>query len=162
MAKKQKFRRTAGHNYSKLGVRRKKKQIYRKPKGGDNKLRLNKAGRLRKVKIGFRSKKNQRDLIKGLKVVRVMNVKDLNNIKMGMIGLIGKIGDKKKKEIADQAKKEKIQLANLNPEKFLMQLEEKTENKKEKKKKRKEKKQARDKKSKEKSPEEKTKEENKK
>ncbi len=147
---KPKFLRTSAHKYSKLGVRRKNKQIYRKAKGRDNKIRLNKAGRLRKVKIGFRTQKNQRNLIKEKKPIIIMNLEDLKKIKPENIGIVGKIGNKKKKQIAEQAKKENIKLANLNLEKFLKKLEEKTIQKKEKKKKIKEKKQARDKKSKEK------------
>ena len=57
MVKKQKFIRTDFAKYSKLGVRRKKKQVYRKSKGIDNKMRLNMKGHSRKVKAGFRSEK---------------------------------------------------------------------------------------------------------
>ena len=55
-----KFKRTNFANYSKLGVRRKNKQKYRKGKGLDNKMRLNMKGHLRRVKVGFRTAKKAR------------------------------------------------------------------------------------------------------
>ena len=58
--KKQKFIRTDSHKYSKLGRRRKKKIVYRKSKGRDNKIRLNMKGHLRNVRVGFRKEKSKR------------------------------------------------------------------------------------------------------
>jgi ribosomal protein L32E len=154
-----KFRRTDGHNYSKLGVRRKNKQIYRKSKGRDNKIRLHMKGHVRKVKIGFKNAKTGQDLIKGKKVVMILNVNDLKKIEEGMIGIVGSIGTRKKKEVAEQVIKDKIKLINLDAEKFLKDLEEKMKKKKEQKDSRAGKKVAKDKKAKEKEKEEKKKEE---
>src|SRR3989344_6274755 len=84
-------------------------------------------GHVRNVRIGFRSQKKTRDLIKGLKPVRIFNVEDLKNIKQGEIAIVAKIGDKNKKEIAEYAKEEKNKILNLNPEKFLKELKEKME-----------------------------------
>ena len=147
---KPKFRRTDGHKYSKLGVRRKKLRKYRKPKGGDNKIRLNRAGRVRKVKIGFRSPREQRDLVKGMEVVRIFNAEDLKKIKDNMIGVVGKVGGKNKMKIAEYAKEKKIELLNLDADKFLKKIEEKKIEAKEEKKQREEKRKVRDKKAKEK------------
>ncbi len=158
---KPKFRRSDGHKYSRLGVRRKKLQKYRKPKGGDNKIRLNRAGRLRKVKVGFRSAVKERDLVKGKRVVMIYNINDLKMIREGVIGIVGKIGDKKRKEIAEYAKEKKIELLNLDAEGFLRRIEEKLKKTKEEKKARGEKKRARDKKAKEKEKKDKKKEEKK-
>jgi len=152
---KPKFRRTDGHNYSKLGVRRKKKQIYRKSKGRDNKIRLHMKGHVRKVKIGFRSVKKDRDLVGGNRKIMVFNVEDLKKIKEGIIGVVGSIGDKKKMKIAEKVVKDKIRLLNLNAEKFLKEMEEKMKKAKEKKAARAGKKVARDKKAKEKAEKEK-------
>jgi len=154
--KKQKFLRTNWKKYSKLGLRRKKKQIYRKSKGRDNKIRLKMKGHLRNVSVGFRTEKKKRDLVEGLRVVIVHNLKDLKNIQDGEIGVVAKIGNKKKQELAEYAQKEKIKLINLKPEKFLKEIKGKLEEKKKIKEKRQEKKKVKEKKTKEKKkPEEK-------
>ena len=82
MAKK-KFLRTDWYKYSKLGKRRKKKQKYRKSKGIDNKIRLKLKSRRRNIEIGYRSEKEKRGLIEGLKPVNVSNLKELSKIKEG-------------------------------------------------------------------------------
>ena len=145
--KKAKFVRTDFRKYSKLGVRRKKKQVYRKAKGIDNKIRLNMKGHTTKVKVGHRSEKVKRDLIKGLVKVTVSNVEDLKNVKEGQIGIVAKVGAKKKNKIAKYALENNIKLFNLNPKKFLGIVENELKQRKEKKEKRKQKK---DKKAKEK------------
>lgn len=121
--KKPKFVRTDTHKYSKLGVRRKKKQVYRKGKGIDNKYRLKKKGHLRNVSIGFRSNKKTRGLVKGFIPVKIINTDDLKNLKENEIGIISKIGNKKKIIIAEYALKNKTRLMNLNPKKFLDKIE---------------------------------------
>ena len=147
---KPKFLRTDSHKYSRLGIRRKKKQVYRKSKGRDNKIRLKMKGHLRNVNIGFRTKKSTRGLIKGLNPVQIFNLEDLKKIKTQEIGIIAKIGDKKKKEIADYALKNNIKLKNLDPKEFLDKLEENSKKIKKEKEARQEKKKERDKKTKEK------------
>lgn len=159
--KKPNFRRSDGHKYSKLGVRRKKKQVYRKSKGTDNKIRLGIRHRPTKVKIGFRGPKATRGLIKGMKTVIVYNPTDLEKIKGNMNVIIGKIGGKKKKEIAEIALAKKIKLKNLDVQKFLKGIEERLEKSKEEKIKRGEKKKVRDEKVKEKEKEEEKKKEEK-
>jgi len=148
--KKAKFVRTDFRKYSKLGVRRKKKQVYRKAKGIDNKIRLNMKGHTTKVKIGYRSAKKQRDLLKGLEKVTVRNVEDLKSIKEGQIGVVARVGAKKKQEIAKSALEKDIKLFNLNPKKFLGVVEETLKERKEKKEERKKKKVSKEKKEKEK------------
>ncbi len=148
MVKKQKFLRTNVNKYSKLGVRRKKKQKYRKAKGLDNKIRLKMKGHLRNVMIGFRSEKSKRDLVNELKPVKISNLHDLKNLKKGEIGILSKIGIKKKIEIAEYALKNKLKLFNINSKKFLEKTKEKIEKAKQEKEEKKLKKKIRDKKSK--------------
>jgi len=152
---KPKFKRTDAVKYSKLGVRRKKKQIYRKARGRDNKIRLNMKGHTRNVRIGFKNENAQRGLINGMEVVMISNINDLKKINKGTIGIVAKIGTKKKKEIVEYAKKEKIELTNVDIEKFLAKIEEKMEKSREEKGKRKKRKTDRDKKAKEKEEKEK-------
>ena len=131
MARKQKFRVEEWVHYSRLGRRRKKLLKYRKARGRDNKVRLKMKGHLRNVEIGFKNEKSKRGLIEGKIPVLVYNLKDLDKLKEKEIGIIRKIGNKKRIEIADYCLKNKIKLLNLNPEKFLAEIEEQKKKKKE-------------------------------
>ena len=121
--KKPKFLRVDSKKYSKLGLRRKKKQTYRKPKGRDNKIRLNRAGRLRKVKIGFRTSRLGRGKVQNMNPVRIFKVDDFKNIRKDDIGILAGVGQKRKIELAEHAVKHNIKLLNLNAKKFLEQVE---------------------------------------
>lgn len=127
---RRKFLRAGYWKYSKLGLRRKNKQVYRKAKGGDNKVRLNEKGRLKKVKVGYRHKKTARGLVRGLKPVMIRSIEDLKNIQKNEIGIIAKMGHKKRLEIATEAQNKNIALNNLNPKKFIVQIEKKLAQKK--------------------------------
>lgn len=122
--KKPKFLRIGYTQYSKLGLRRKNKQKYRKGKGGENKMRLKMKGHLRNVSIGFRNEKKTRGLVNGLEPVLIYNLEQLKKIQKNEIGIIAKMGNKKRIEIADYALKNNIRLLNLNSKKFLAKIEE--------------------------------------
>ena len=81
--------------------------------------------------IGFRQRKEERNLIKNQKPVIVHNVKELEKIGKGEIAIIGNIGNKKKIEIIKKAKEKKIQVSNLNINKILKKIEKKEMKKKE-------------------------------
>jgi ribosomal protein L32E len=117
-----KFLRTGYLNYSKLGKKRKKKLKYIRARGRDSKVRLKMKGHLRNVEIGFRTKKEKRNLIKGLNPVRIFNLRDLEKIKKGEIAIIAKISKKKRIEIAKYALDKKIILGNLNPNEFIEKI----------------------------------------
>jgi ribosomal protein L32E len=119
-----KFVRRGWKKYSKLGLRRKNKQVWRRPHGRDNKMREKRGGYAPVVSIGYRGKKTARGKIDNKNVVMIQNVNELLRIKKGEIAIIGKIGKKKRLEIAKKAKEEKILIYNLNLNKFLK--EEKT------------------------------------
>lgn len=131
MAKKQKFFRVDTHKHSRLGLRRKKKQKYRRPTGPDNKIRLNEKGRLRKVKIGFKRENIGRGLIKGMTPIMVFNINDLKKVKSDMIGIVGNIGLKRKKEIAEHILINKVNLLNFDAQKILNVIENKIKKSKE-------------------------------
>ncbi|MEK6871297.1 MAG: eL32 family ribosomal protein [Nanoarchaeota archaeon] len=124
MARK-KFIRSGYWRFSKLGLRRKKKQIYRKPKGQGNKVRLNEAGRITRVKIGFGRNRKLRGIIrnKNMRPVRVRNIDDLRKIQKNEIGIVAKMGGRKKMQIAEYAREHKIILQNFNPKKFIAKAE---------------------------------------
>ncbi len=116
---KKKFLRRVWSRYSKLGKRRKKKQVWRKPKGRDNKMREKRKGYPVVVSIGYKRDTKLRKKIKEKQPIIIMNTKDLEKINNNQIAIIGKIGKKKKIEIAEKAKEKKIQVHNLNIDKFL-------------------------------------------
>jgi ribosomal protein L32E len=149
MARK-KFIRASAHRFSKLGLRRKKKQIYRKSKGRDNKTRLNRIGRVENVRIGHGHDRKVRGLHQGDKVVIVNNVSELKKLNDKEVAIIGSIGKKKKMEIAKYAQDNKIKLKNMNVGEFVKKVEDERKMKKDKKMSDAEKKKARDKASKEK------------
>ncbi|MEM0465223.1 MAG: eL32 family ribosomal protein [Candidatus Pacearchaeota archaeon] len=129
--KKPKFLRTGYFQYSKLGLRRKKKQKYRKAKGGNNKIRLKMKGHLTNVSIGYRSNKRTRNLIKGFLPKIINSIDDLKNLKKDEIAILAKLGKKKKIMIAEYSLKNNIKILNLNPKKFLEKIEEEKKKKKE-------------------------------
>ena len=118
-----KFLRRISNRYSKLGKRRKKKQVWRKPKGRDNKMREKRKGYPTVISIGYKGKNDSRGFIENKKPVIVRNIKDLENVKKNEIAVIGNVGKKKKIEIAKKARKMGIQIHNLNIEKFLKKAE---------------------------------------
>ena len=114
-----KFLRRNSDRHSKLGRKRRKKQIWRKPKGRHNKMRDQKRGYPDIVSIGYRKNRKNQGKIDGMKPVLIRNVNDIEKIKTGEIGMVGSIGMKKKIEIVRRAKERGIPLCNIKIEKFL-------------------------------------------
>ena len=114
-----KFLRRTWSRYSKLGKGRKKKQVWRRPTGRHNKMREQTKGSAAVVSIGYRTNKKTRDKLMNKKPVKIHNLKELEKIKENEVAIIGSIGKRKKIEIAKRAKEMKIEIYNLNPEKFL-------------------------------------------
>jgi len=128
-----KFLRRTSERYSKLGKKRKKKQVWRKPKGRDNKMREKRKGYPGLVSIGYSKDKSVRGEIQGKKPILVNNIKDLEKIKKNNIIIIGNIGKKKKIEIVRKAKEKKIPIFNVNTKKFLEKVKKQQERKEKKK-----------------------------
>lgn len=125
-----KFLRHTSHKYSKLGLRRKKKQIWRRPTGRDNKMREQRRGKPAIVAIGYSTDKKIKGMIEGKTPVMIKNVKDLNKIQKNNIAVLGKMGKKNKIEIVKKAKEMKIEVYKFNIEKFLKMNDKKPEEKK--------------------------------
>jgi large subunit ribosomal protein L32e len=117
-----KFLKRTWNRYSKLGKRKKKKQVWRRPKGRDNKMRKKRKGYPMVVSMGYKKKISEK---KHIRVVR--NVEDLEKIKKNEMIIIGDIGKKKKIEVAKKAIKMKIPIQNINIKKFLKKSEKKKE-----------------------------------
>ncbi len=114
-----KFLRRTSNRYSKLGKGRKKKQVWRRPNGRDNKIRERRRGYPARVSIGYSTEKASRGKLKEKEPIMINNVKDLEKIKENQIAVIGSIGKKKQLEIANKAKEKNIEIYNLNPQKFI-------------------------------------------
>ena len=114
-----KFLRRDSARYSRLGKNRKKKQVWRKPKGRDNKMREKRKGYPAVVSIGWSNDKKLRGKIEGKEPVIINNLKEMEKVKENQIIIIGKIGKKKRLEIAKIANEKKIKIHNLNVRKFL-------------------------------------------
>jgi large subunit ribosomal protein L32e len=119
------FLRRTWNRYSKLGKKRKKKQVWRRPTGRDNKMREKRRGYPTVVSIGYKKSRKEKK-----KQVLIRNISDLEKIKKGDVVIIGNIGKKKKIELIKKAKEKKIPL-NINIEKFLKKNKEKKGKKKE-------------------------------
>jgi len=125
-----KFLRHTAHKYSKLGLRRKKKKVWRRPTGRDNKMREQRRGHPAIVSIGYSTNKKTRGNIMEKTPVMVRNVQDLQKVQKNQIVMLSNVGKKKRIEIAKKAKELKIEVYNLNSEKFLKLNDKKTEVKK--------------------------------
>jgi len=123
--KNKKFIRRNWSKSSRLGKGRKKKQVWRAPKGRHSKTRKKRKGYPIKVMVGFRQKREERNRIKNQKPVIVNNLKELEKIKKEEIAIIGKIGMKKKIEMAKVAKEKGISIHNLNVNKMLKKIQKK-------------------------------------
>ncbi len=127
---KPKFLRRKPTAYSKLGNRRKKKQVWRRPTGRDNKMREKRKGRPVIVSIGYRTDKIARGMIKEKQPTYIKNISELKKLRENQIPILGRVGEKKKIEIAKEAQKLKIEIYNLNVKKFLKEVEKKNAKKK--------------------------------
>jgi len=118
------FLRRISNRYSKLGKGRKKKQIWRRPTGRDNKMRERRRGYPVRVSIGYKKAEKEKEIV-------IQNLKELERIDKKSVIIIGNVGKKKKIEIVKKAKELKIQLSNLNVDTFLKKNKLKKKEKKE-------------------------------
>ncbi len=120
---KPKFLRRKNQAYSKLGKRRKNKQVWRRPTGRDNKMREKRKGVPLTVSIGYRTDKIARGMLSEKVPVYILNVSQLKKIRENEIPILANVGKKNKIEIAKEAEKMKIKIYNLNSKKFLKENE---------------------------------------
>lgn len=114
---------------------KKLKLKWRRPKGIHSKLRLNKAGHMKKPSPGFSSPKKVRNLHPtGFKVKLINNINDLNTLeKNEAILLSSALGKKKRVNILKKAKELKKAVLNIKDiDAYISSVSEKFEKKKEK------------------------------
>jgi len=114
-----KFLRRGSIRHSKLGKKRKKKQVWRNPTGRHNKMRKKRKGYPATVSIGYRKNKDDRGKILNKVPVLVTNLRELETAGKNNLILIGKVGKKRKTDIKKKAKEMKLEIHKLNPDKFL-------------------------------------------
>ncbi|MBU2615735.1 MAG: hypothetical protein KKC19_01385 [Nanoarchaeota archaeon] len=107
-----KFLKRVWNNYSKLGKRKKKKQVWRKPRGRHNKMREERAGRPATVKIGYKNNSPER-----MEIVTIRNLADLEKVSKKDLVVVGNVGRKKKMILVRAAKEKGIALKNVRVEK---------------------------------------------
>lgn len=107
------FIRRDSTRYSKIGKNRKKLQKWRRPKGRDNKMRLNRKSYPAKVKVGYKSSKRDSGKIDGKVPVVVYNLSDLERLGKENIAIIAKVGAKKKLEMIKHADEKKVRVINV-------------------------------------------------
>jgi ribosomal protein L32E len=120
-----KFIRRNWSKASRLGKKRKTKQVWRSAKGRHNKVREKRKGYPIKVMIGFRHEKKGRNLMENKKPILVKNLKELEKIGKGEIAIIGKIGNRKRIGLAKLAREKGIPVYNINVNKMLKKIEKK-------------------------------------
>jgi len=118
-----KFLRRNWSKASRLGKGRKKKQIWRSPKGRHSKTRGERKGYPAIVKIGYKQEEKTRGLIADKTPILIQNIKQLMGLEKGQVAILANVGQKKRLEIAKKAKEKGIQISNLNVEKALKKAE---------------------------------------
>ena len=119
-----KFLRRTWNRYAKLGKGRKKKQVWRRPTGRDNKMREKRKGYPAVVSVGYKQGENSRGLLKDMKPILIRNVEELKKVRKNEIAIVGNVGKKKKIEIVKKAKEMKIKIYNVNVKSFIKNIEE--------------------------------------
>ncbi len=110
--KKPKFLRTDWHKKIRLGRGVKKNQKWHGAKGRQNKLRLNRKGRMQRPKIGWSADAKIRGLVDGVRAVRINSIIELQKIKKGFGIIIGSVGMKKRTEIIKKADEMELKILN--------------------------------------------------
>jgi len=109
-AKKPKFTRQDAHKNKRLKV------CWRRPKGLQSKMRLNRSGYSKCISVGYKSPVEVRGLSKeGLEPIMISNISQLTKITEGQGAIIsGTVGQKKRMEIAKKAADLSIEIININ------------------------------------------------
>lgn len=105
-----KFIRRNWDKHKRLGKNRKKRQIWRRPKGRHNKIRKYRMGYPVRPSIGMRKNKKLRCTVQGLKPIIIRRFDDLKKAGKTNIIILANIGKKKKEEILKEAEKMNLRI----------------------------------------------------
>jgi len=104
------FKRQESVRHLKLGKRKKKLRVWRRPKGRDSKMRLKRKSYAKTVSIGYKSKPTPKPAL-------IHNLKELNSMEKKTKIILAKVGAKKKLEIIKAANEKGMQIINLRSSK---------------------------------------------
>lgn len=107
------FVRTDSFRHLRLGKKRRKLQVWRRPRGTRNKLRLRRVGHPSLPMVGHRSPKSESGKIKGLVPLLANNVADIEKATKENIIIIARVGAKKKLEMIKKIQEKGLKIANL-------------------------------------------------
>ncbi len=108
-----KFLRQDSHRHSRLGKNRRKKQVWRLPKGRHSKMRQQRKSYPSMPTIGYATPRKDSGKIQGLSPVLVHNLSELKALSKTQIAILAKIGAKKKLELIKFANENKIKMHNV-------------------------------------------------
>ncbi len=108
-----KFIRQEYLRHSKIGKNRKKLQKWRRPKGRDSKMRLQRKSYPASPSVGYKKPRTERGKINGAVPVLVHNLKEMKNINKNSALIIASVGSKRKIELTKYASENKIKILNV-------------------------------------------------
>ncbi|MEI6731197.1 MAG: eL32 family ribosomal protein [archaeon] len=111
------FVRTDSFRHLRLGKKRRKLQVWRRPRGTRNKLRLKRVGHPALPTVGHRTSKAESGRLKGLYPLLVNNLQDIDKATKENIIIIARVGAKKKLEMIKKIQEKGLQIANLGGKK---------------------------------------------
>ncbi len=110
--KKPIFLRPGWYRLGRVGKKIKRKQVWRRPKGGGSKIKKRERGYPARPTIGWGSDKRVRDQIGGFDFVRIETLSQLDKVNKGQAILIASIGKRKILEIKNKAQEKGIKILN--------------------------------------------------
>jgi len=110
--KKPLFLRPGWYRMGRVGKKIKRKQVWRKPKGGGSKIKKRERGYPARPTIGWGSAKEIKNQVQGFNFVRIQNVSQLNNLGKVKAVMIASVGKKKKAEVKKKAEEMGIKILN--------------------------------------------------
>ncbi|MEK6800301.1 MAG: eL32 family ribosomal protein [Nanoarchaeota archaeon] len=107
------FVRQDSSRFFKIGKKRKKYRVWRRPDGRDSKMRLRRKSYPASPTVGHRSSRADWGKIKGKTPVLIHNIKELELLRKEEIPILARVGSKKKMEIIKIAEQKNITLLNV-------------------------------------------------
>jgi|SRR3989338_5158234 len=112
-----KFIRTDYERHSKIGKRRKKLQVWRRPKGRHSKIRKKRFGYPTMPTVGYKSPRKELGKIQGLQPILVHNLGDLKKAGKNSIIILARVGAKNKIELIKKAQEMNFKILNIGGKK---------------------------------------------